>query len=397
MKIPLDIIKKDLNQIIAVKIIVTFTNSTKTIPVSLDHITFLCQNNFPVIDIHNNLFDNHTNIQCEITYNTGFLTKYQVKPDVIPTKPASFNTNKYLRINTKCPNPNTTEGKDKCFIDVQESIDKMSFIPDIVFGEKKLIYYTVYGENYIKLFAQSLHSLKQTSKIIDYDILVIADLATQSLINKLDIIKNFNIQYLTVHDPIDGIDASINKLKIYNFDKINEYRKVIFLDCDILVLKDIKNIFDGIITKNKIYVIHNPTVIRGSYTGYYHGLQYNVDIITQKALDLDYNPFNAGQFFFVNSSKMQVHFENMRNFIKSWPALYFFEQSTMNTYGVMAACLDYKFTNNHCTALANASEQPTVKKHTEENILIHFIAPALDGDVKLDFIEKYRNNFIKSN
>ena len=168
---------------------------------------------------------------------------------------------------------------------------------------------------------------------------------------------------------------------------------MIFLDCDILVLKDINTIFDTINVKNKLYVINNPEVIRGSYTSFYHGLQYSVDVVTQKALDLNYYPFNAGQFMFINSNKMRSHFENMRFFIKNWPSLFFFEQSFMNYYGVFAEFLRYDISNNNLVCLANATKPSNIKVHTDDNILIHFISPALDGATKLAFIKEYRSNF----
>jgi hypothetical protein len=44
------------------------------------------------------------------------------------------------------------------------------------------------------------------------------------------------------------------------------------------------------------------------------------------------SPINAGHFLFINSSHMQLHFKNVKWFMKVWPSVYFFEQSFLNSY-----------------------------------------------------------------
>jgi hypothetical protein len=48
----------------------------------------------------------------------------------------------------------------------------------------------------------------------------------------------------------------------------------------------------------------------------------------------DIVPFNAGQFMFLNSSRMKEHFSNIRWLKSAWPDEYFYEQSFMNYYFV---------------------------------------------------------------
>jgi len=48
----------------------------------------------------------------------------------------------------------------------------------------------------------------------------------------------------------------------------------------------------------------------------------------------DIVPFNAGQYMFLNSSRMKGHFSNIRWLKNVWPDEYFYEQSFMNYYFV---------------------------------------------------------------
>lgn len=262
----------------------------------------------------------------------------------------------------------------------KESIDKI--------GSKKLIYYTVYGETYVKLLEKSLESLYETS-INDFDVLIIADLETINQIEKLDIVNENRLEfyYHVVSKPIDGIEASMNKTKIYDFEFIDNYSHILFLDCDIISIKDVNLLFQNITDSSKFYCICNPSVNSGGYLGIYHGLNYNKDEVFELAIKGNYRPFNAGQFAFINSKRMRKHFSNINSFIENWDGEYFFEQVFMNIYFLYCDCLNDSLSNMVC--LANATVENLDKRHSENDVLIHFIAPALLGDVKIKYLERY--------
>ena len=83
----------------------------------------------------------------------------------------------------------------------------------------------------------------------DGDFLFITNLKEQ-ILNKI----NFkNAPHFIDLEESNLFHSSANKLKIYLFDKLNEYEKVIFSDCDVLFLKNPNFLFD-IITEDKVYM-----------------------------------------------------------------------------------------------------------------------------------------------
>jgi len=129
---------------------------------------------------------------------------------------------------------------------------------------KNLIYYTVgFMTIYEDLFIMSLKSLEKFYNN-DFDVLVICNET-----NKIGIQKKLNskipIQFLTV-DCHQKKDSSKNKLKIHQFDKLNEYEKVIFCDCDILWFDSPNKIFD-VIEPNKINFSEENGYITEQYWG----------------------------------------------------------------------------------------------------------------------------------
>jgi hypothetical protein len=257
-----------------------------------------------------------------------------------------------------------------------------------VIGTKKLIYYTVYGEWYIKLLEKSIESLIETS-IASFDILIISDGESQKKIKNLNVMQNntLNVFYHTVNVPVDGIAASMNKTIIYDFELIDNYSHVLFLDCDILALKDVDMIFNLLTESEKFYCVCNPQVNSGGYLGIFHGLDYNKEEVFELEVNQRQRPFNAGQFAFLNTARMRKHFKNINYFIANWNGPYFFEQVFMNIYFLYANCCNNVLSDSVC--LANASVNNTEAKHSSGDILIHFIAPALSGEVKLDYLTQY--------
>ena len=144
--------------------------------------------------------------------------------------------------------------------------------------------------------------------------------------------------------------------------------------------------------KNKLLTVYNTIVTLSSFLTLFHGLRYRSEEIMNKAEKTNILPFNAGQFAFINSSYMRKHFDNVRWFINNWPSLYFFEQSFANIYFVRAEATIQPLQRFFVLALVNT--KVNTKKHGNDVIFIHFIAPPLNGKVKLQFIEQYQEKFL---
>jgi hypothetical protein len=246
---------------------------------------------------------------------------------------------------------------------------------------KNLIYYTLFdrGNNYVKLLKLSIESIYRYMED-PFEILIFTDESTKEKIIKQ---INFKINFCIMSTPCDGIEASKIKTNIYNYENIDNYENILFLDADIILTKEVKGLF----SKAKHTILH---------TAYNKNLQFNFlydhichglgEVFSDKDISLmqEFNqfPFNAGQFMFKNTSLLKYHFIRLNKFIRDWPGPYFFEQSFMNVY----FCI-------------NKMTDPLLNEFVEFNVIgsndisqnkpmVHFCGEALNGKSKLNYIKK---------
>jgi ribosomal protein S17E len=215
-----------------------------------------------------------------------------------------------------------------------------------------------------------------------------------------------------------------------------------------MCIKDLNIIFDTELEQEKLYTKSNlNTKSTLSFTAATHGLMYLTEKDAQFIYDnTDIIPFNAGQYLFLNTYRMQQHFKNIIWLSSIWPGLYFFEQSFMNHYFALNGLVEQRFlfekvdiifsqtssspiprkeilreknpniikknlivrgaTNSLYTPFEpeitdNVEESKQVittymdmtKKHTDATILLHFAGFTLNGKQKIDYINKYSNAY----
>ena len=100
-------------------------------------------------------------------------------------------------------------------------------------------------------------------------------------------------------------------------------------------------------------------------------------------------PFNAGQFLFKNCWKMKNHFHKVKKLIKKWNGEYFFEQSFMNYYFCSNNLTNY---NSLIDFISVININEIDEKKILEHPLIHFSAPPINAERKINFIKKYLKN-----
>jgi hypothetical protein len=126
---------------------------------------------------------------------------------------------------------------------------------------KKLIYFTL-GNNadYIKLAEICVKSVYYNG--YDGDFLFITDLEDQILQN---IKFNNNVYFLKIKN--DGLlMSSANKLKLYLFDEIKKYDKIIFSDLDIIWVSNPDHIFN-IINDDLFYISNENSSMSDEWWG----------------------------------------------------------------------------------------------------------------------------------
>lgn len=231
-----------------------------------------------------------------------------------------------------------TEADRNAVIDVlDEKYKAIESIDDTVYGEKNLLYFSAFlDDNYIDLMDMCLKSIVKHTSSINFDILFITDTKTKEKLSKLDILSHFNINYMVLPSVSDGPEASMKKLNIFDYEHVNQYKKILFLDIDSLCVKNLNELFDRDISSNFLYISYSNATKMQNVVLIPFGLMH----LSDRDIDFFYEnhsrimPFNAGQFFMINSKKMRLHFENIRWLANIWPGPYFYEQSFLNYYFV---------------------------------------------------------------
>lgn len=250
---------------------------------------------------------------------------------------------------------NTVEEKDLILYHLKQKYLKVKSENDsVVSGGKNLLYFTIYlDEHYLEVLNMCLKSIVANTPDINFDVLFITDTATKSKIEQFDVISQFRTHYMLTPTPKTGPIASLKKLNIFDFEKISEYSKILFFDADILCIKNLNIIFEKPLEPEKLYVsvtkIHRSPLLLSPTHGIMHLSREDAEFINETP---NIMPFNAGQFLFINSSRMKGHFGNIRWLKNVWPDQYFYEQSFMNYYFVLRSL------TSPFTVPTNASNEP---------------------------------------
>jgi hypothetical protein len=342
------------------------------------------------IEIPNNIFFNAVSLGYKVLYKFGSTDRffYENKNTLIYRGLSDAGV-KCVRQNNKTSYSNNTEGAFKCLKDLDEKIFNNQTLSPNTIGKKNLLYYTVYfNTGYVDLLELSLETILNNSKKLKFDVLIITDEPTLNLIKNTKIWQKIKFKVLITPTPYDGVEASKNKLKLFDFEDINSYQKILFLDCDVVAVGDVNQIFDQELKSDYFYTARNLNIDEGFFTTIHHGFECLSKEFVREMRSAGQMPFNAGQFLFLNSQRMKGHFENINWFMKNWSLEYFFEQVFMCYYFAKAYMIEKDFLQKHASIVSTQCKT-LLYKITSDTILIHFIAPALNANKKIPFIKKF--------
>jgi hypothetical protein len=282
----------------------------------------------------------------------------------------------------------TDQGRLRLLSHIDELIAVTSSVRNnVIRSDKNLVYFSVYFDTgYVELLDLSLKTLF-FEKTTCFDVLIITDRETRQKIEQLNILNYFNVHFLITDTPADGVEASMNKCLLYDFERIYDYGKIFLLDADIMCVKNADIIFKIPIVEGQIYPARQTKLTQESFKKFYHGFSCIPDSFVQEMVTLDQLPFNAGQFLFLNSSKMQQHFKNIKAFIDNWAGEYFYEQCFFNYYFCKAKMVMSREMERFVALYCGSNEQKSGL--TENTRLIHFIGPSSDAKAKLQYIEQW--------
>ena len=337
--------------------------------------------------------------------------------------------------NKNSPYENNDGGKENFFNDLYLKIDEANLIPTSApSGTKNLLYFTLFlNDTYLDMVEMLLDGVLKHTPNINFDILFITDEIFAEKIKQRIFYDKFNIHFLIKESPISGVRASMEKMNIHDFQFISDYNKILFLDCDILCLRDLNILFDVELGDGLFY---SAVPVDVSFEKIYtitHGLMY---LTTRDATFIQQNPekilaINAGQFLFLNTERMKKHFENVKWMMKNWPALYFFEQSFVNQYFVfnglssklkigdaelinfsrlkkilvekpvekpvkklLKSLIVYGAMNSIYSFKEPVPESFTLEMvHNSHGVISHFAGSATNGNTKIKYIREYKDAY----
>ncbi len=243
----------------------------------------------------------------------------------------------------------------------------MNLIYSCVFFQESYI-------NLIELLLKSYILYGNADNNIKY--MIICDLNFKEKINH--IFKSLNINGdIWCLDLKTKFEAGYSRLHIFDYPEINNYEKILYLDCDILFTNDISNIFD-INIDEKMYVLEE-----GNTNHKFWGSMFFENNPNQPA-------FTSGILLFRNCYKMKKLFEDILNHIKNH----------INENKEIPICLDQPFIIYHAFK-NNIYDNQILKNKVVNNpiefkgeSICHFPGGPGHYESKIDKMKKFMNNIM---
>lgn len=218
---------------------------------------------------------------------------------------------------------------------------------------KTLVYFTIGGDDdYVSLLKVAVASVRQHGEI-EADIMVMCEHGYKHNLKHVEGIDDVFLLEHPLQEHVEPIVvtgrnaragrrhvinppaptpkymlSSMQKTRIFEYPKIWEYDRALFLDCDIVCMNPLT--FMDYVTEDKLYVLSDEC---SHATRFYSLCQYTKDHLEFFERN-NIGTFNCGQFAFKICDAMQKHFENVCSLIddtKTYPNFYY-EQSHMNHY-----------------------------------------------------------------
>jgi hypothetical protein len=167
---------------------------------------------------------------------------------------------------------------------------------------KHLIYVCVfYQKGYINLLELLTHSIMKRGHInpATTDILIMTSPEFKPLIKDTLEYLEFNFQYHIL--PLKTMmEAACCRLNIFDYEHIEKYDTILYLDTDVLINSDVNVLFQQKIATDKLYALEEGDI----ECGYFGGERY----FDFSKIDKKTPGFSSGVLYFCNSPEMRSLF-----------------------------------------------------------------------------------------
>ena len=183
---------------------------------------------------------------------------------------------------------------------------------------------------YLSMFKTFLKSLTLYSDLKQLDFLVICDKNTKQKVKTMKDLNKFNkVYYHIVPDEPDLQHALTRKFDIADFSGFMNYKKILYLDIDIIVQGNIIDVIESVpVRANTLYATKE-----GDIEGRYWYLDMYKQSNIKSMRDNNINSFNSGFYMFKPNQKMKKHLENVKKIAVNYSGQqHFYDQSFFNYY-----------------------------------------------------------------
>ena len=171
---------------------------------------------------------------------------------------------------------------------------------------RNLVYFCLfYNKDYVDLLRILMITVKFYSQTDTIDFLVLTESKFESVIK--DISTMLNIPILTkIYNPLtDFLDSCCARYSIFDYEHINNYQKILYLDADIVVQNDLTTLFT-IDIEDRVYAVPEGTIQFSSWGGTFFDFT---------KIDKNLKGMNAGTLLFKNIESIRTLFKDITEHI----------------------------------------------------------------------------------
>jgi hypothetical protein len=252
-----------------------------------------------------------------------------------------------------------------------------------LFQEKRNLTYmcVFYNKDYIKLLTLLFSSIRFYSNIENSDFLVLTSKDFEPLIQ--DLAKQVEIPIRTMTLEIITIfQAASARLFIFEYEHIQSYSKILYLDTDILVKGDLSTLFQLPLT-DKVYALES-----GSTDSINFGVQFFTPPVKTAG-------FNSGTLLFQNSPTIRSLFERIQLHITTYTKSgltppYALDQPFINYHAIK----DGLYENQTLKSYVALLEDNNIPSNENTAIICHFSFPIGNFGHKYNRMKTYFNRYL---
>jgi len=252
---------------------------------------------------------------------------------------------------------------------------------------KNLLYFCVfYNNNYFKLLNLLLTSLRFFSKIDSFDILILTSENMRSEVEELSKKLKINIK-IQIFDFKTIFQAACARLFIFDYPEIYNYEKILYIDTDIIIKKDLSIIFDLQID-NLLYALEQGTI---------NSLNFGKQFFNFDKINPNTTGINSGTLLFKNCLKIRNLFSRMIGHINAYTdskvtTPYTMDQPFINYHAISSEMYNNKLLNPYISLYEDTD---TVTNY-DTSIICHFSYPIGNFNHKFDRMKTFLTKILES-